>query len=171
MAKASTASTDDAYRLGAIRRTARFIGKDEGGNALRKPRVFIDHIDQRVRSASEATPFYDALMTALGMRRITGDQDDWVGYAYEEQDGDGPTPTPFFGLNPSPDHRPGETRIAFWAETRSDVDRIADAVRLAGARSVEGPELCEEYGPTYYAVFFEDPGGNRFEVCCRHQDG
>ncbi len=137
---------------------------------MRQQRVFIDHIDQRVRSTREAMPFYDAFMAALGMRRITGDdQEDWVGYAYEEQDADGPTPTPFFGLIPSPGHRPDETRIAFWAETRSDVDRIADAVRLAGAGAVEGPELCEEYGPTYYAVFFEDPGGNRFEVCCRHQ--
>ena len=32
------------------------------------------------------------------------------------------------------------------------------------ARNVEGPE--EAYGPDYYAVFFEDPEGNKLEVCC-----
>ena len=129
-------------------------------------RTFLDHIDQRVRSAKAATPFYDAFMGALGLRRVTDDDsEEWVGYAYEEAD---PLPTPFFGLTPSPGHHPDETRIAFAAASRAEVDRVAAAVRSAGAQAVEGPEVCEEYEPTYYALFFEDPDGNRFEVCCRH---
>ena len=58
-----------------------------------------------------------------------------------------------------------ETRIAFWAESREEVDRIAEIARAAGAKNIEGPELYEE--PGYYAVFFEDPDGNKLEVCHR----
>ncbi len=61
---------------------------------------------------------------------------------------------------------PGSGRIALWAPTREVVDRVAAAAREAGARAVEGPALETEYAPTYYAVFFEDPDGNKLEVCC-----
>lgn len=133
--------------------------------------TFLDHIDQRVRSLRDALPFYDALMEALGMQRITNDDSaEWAGYAYEDADDGDPIPTPFFGLIPSPGHRTDETRIAFAAPTRADVDRIADAVRRAGAKAVEGPEICAEYSPRYYAVFFEDQDGNHFEVCCRQAE-
>jgi len=57
-----------------------------------------------------------------------------------------------------------ENRIAFWAESNGEVDRLAGFALNAGARNVEGPML---YEPGYYAVFFEDPCGNRFEVCHR----
>ena len=69
--------------------------------------------------------------------------------------------------NEDADHVPNATRIAFWAETKEDVDRVADVIGSVGARNVEGPMLCPEYSPTYYALFFEDPCGNRLEVCCR----
>ena len=58
-------------------------------------------------------------------------------------------------------------RIAFWAESRAAVDKVAEVVRKAGGKNMEGPELCVEYSPGYYAVFFEDPDGNKLEVCCR----
>ena len=59
------------------------------------------------------------------------------------------------------------TRIAFWADTREEVDRIAELVRQAGGKNLEGPEICVDYTPGYYAFFFEDPDGNKLEVCCR----
>jgi hypothetical protein len=34
-----------------------------------------------------------------------------------------------------------------------------------GARNIEGPS--QEGSEGYYAVFFEDPAGNRLEVCYR----
>jgi len=64
-------------------------------------------------------------------------------------------------------HVPNATRMAFWADTPDAVDRIAEVVRSAGGRHVEGPMFCPEYSPTYYGLFFEDPSGNRLEVCCR----
>lgn len=46
---------------------------------------FIDHIDLRVQDLAASTPFYDAFLGSLGLKRITeDDSDEWVGYAYEE---------------------------------------------------------------------------------------
>ena len=50
----------------------------------------------------------------------------------------------------------------------SEVDRLAEIVVRAGARNVEGPGYDE--GPGYYAVFFEDPSGNRLEICHRTEE-
>ena len=49
------------------------------------------------------------------------------------------------------------------------MDRIAKLVRDAGGKNLEGPEVCEDYSPGYYAFFFEDPDGNKLEICCREK--
>ncbi|MHB1842768.1 MAG: VOC family protein [Sulfobacillus sp.] len=137
-----------------------------------RPDTFIDHVDLRVRNLDLAVPFYDTLMSALGMRRLTGDDwNEWVGYAYEEPPDGAPLPSPFFGLIKAPDHCPSSSRLAFSATSPEAVDRIAKAARDAGAIAIEGPEFCIEYSPSYYAVFSEDMDGNRFEVCCRAPSG
>ena len=58
---------------------------------------------------------------------------------------------------------PSETRIAFWASDRAEVDRVTAAVAAAGAKDLSGPKEMP-YGPGYYAAYFTDPAGNRFEV-------
>ncbi len=128
-----------------------------------KPRLF-DHIDLRVRDFERATRFYVPLLKALG---FTVDQkiEDWVSYESPRQ---GAAVTEFFGFTHDPNHTPNGTRIAFWAETREEVDRVAEVARKAGALNIEGPELYAE--PGYYAVFFEDPDGNKLEVCYRQPE-
>ncbi|MDP9005011.1 MAG: VOC family protein, partial [Verrucomicrobiota bacterium] len=73
----------------------------------------------------------------------------------------------FFGFTEESEHRPNGNRIAFWAESRAAVDKVAAVVRKAGGKNIEGPEVCRDYSPGYYAVFFEDPDGNKLEVCYR----
>jgi hypothetical protein len=46
----------------------------------------------------------------------------------------------------------------------ADVNRGAKVAAGIGARNIEG---LMDYEPGYYAVFFEDPSGNRLEVCHR----
>ena len=123
-----------------------------------------DHIDLRVRSLSEARPFYEALLPALGFTRdvrIEG----WL--QFESHDADGVTE--FFGVTESPQHVANECRVAFWADSISEVDNLAEIAAHAGARNIEGPayEIPQPGETGYYAVFFEDPCGNRLEVCHR----
>jgi predicted lactoylglutathione lyase len=75
-------------------------------------------------------------------------------------------PAAFFGITESSNHLANESRIAFWAESPADVDRLAQIAMGAGAQNVEGPGWEDE---TYYAIFFEDPSGNRLEICHRTQ--
>jgi catechol 2,3-dioxygenase-like lactoylglutathione lyase family enzyme len=119
-----------------------------------------DHIDFRVRDLAAVTRFYDALMTALGLGVVRGGR---CSREYYQKD----RSLPFFGLNQSVTSVPGRSRIAFAAPSRAEVKRIAAAVRAAGGKAVEGPSVCASYHQPYYAVFFEDPEGNKFEVCCR----
>jgi len=117
-----------------------------------------DHVDFRVRDVKKVRRFYDALMPALGFTRISkGDRS--RGYYNEDPR------EPFFWVVRSVKHVPGLGRIAFAASSRDEVDRVARVVRRAGGKEIAGPEKI--YTQPYYAVFFEDPEGNRFEVCCR----
>ena len=118
-----------------------------------------DHVDLRVRSLSEARPFYEVLLPALGFTRdakIEG----WLQYEAAGTDG----ATEFFGVTESPAHVANESRVAFWADSTQEGDRLAAIAVQAGARNVEGPAYEEAH---YYAVFFEDPSGNRLEICYR----
>ena len=117
-----------------------------------------DHIDLRAPSLAKVTPFYEVLLPALGFTRDVRVQG-WL--QFEAADGE---VTEFFGVTESPAHVANENRVAFWAESASEVDRLAEVARQAGARNIEGPM---PYEPGYYAVFFEDPCGNRLEVCYR----
>src|SRR6266516_2967480 len=76
-------------------------------------------------------------------------------------------PTSRLSSSDLPRTRINGTRIAFWADMREEVDRIAELVRQAGGKNPEGPETCVDYSPGYYAFFFEDPDWNKLEICCR----
>ncbi|HJZ80608.1 MAG TPA: VOC family protein [Pyrinomonadaceae bacterium] len=121
-----------------------------------------DHIDLRVPNLAAVRPFYHALLPALG---FTNDVSDETWFQFEAPGG--PGRTEFFGITESPRHVPNETRIAFWAQSTAEVDRLAEIVRRAGGRHIEGPGDNES--PGYYAVFFEDPCGNRLEICHRKE--
>jgi predicted enzyme related to lactoylglutathione lyase len=122
-----------------------------------------NHIDLRVPRMTEVLPFYEALLPALGFT-VTSHDPEWKVFAT----GKARTPsTAYFGLTEDRDHKPNGTRIAFWVPTRADVDRLARIVTQSGGRNVSGPKACPDYSPTYYAVFFDDPCGNRLEICHR----
>lgn len=121
-----------------------------------------DHIDLRAPILSAITPFYQKLLPALGFTQHMPN-DTWLLF-FNEGEGS----TEFFGIIESPNHRPNENRIAFWAESPAEVDKLAPLLREIGARNIEGPSYDE--GPGYYAVFFEDPAGNRLELCHREHN-
>ncbi len=82
-----------------------------------------DHIDLRVKDMVAAQRFYGQLLPALGFSVASGD-DELRTY---QCPGEGPEE--FFCFEEGTDHRPNETRIAFWAESRAEVDRLTEIVR------------------------------------------
>jgi catechol 2,3-dioxygenase-like lactoylglutathione lyase family enzyme len=122
----------------------------------------LDHIDLRVRDMQVAREFYGKFLPQLGFSHESPGDDFHAFFAA----GSG-KPSEFFCFSEHKNHQPNDTRIAFWADTREEVDRVAKLVRDAGGKALEGPEVCEEYSPGYYGFFFEDPDGNKLEICCR----
>ena len=118
------------------------------------------HIDLRVSDRHRATAFYEQLLPALGFtERYEGEH--WTSWATTD-----PLPgTAYFAITEEPTHAPNANRIAFWVASAAEVDRVAEVAERAGA-SLSGPKEMP-YGPGYYAVFFDDPSGNRLEVYVR----
>ncbi len=124
--------------------------------------LIISHVDLRVRDRVKAVEFYDAFLNLLGA--VKHDGPTFTAWAIPPADAPADwRPAEWFGLTQDPDMTPGPTRVAFDAPSRGTVDAIRVYLPAIGARNIEMTE--GEYGPQYYAVFFEDPDGNKLEVC------
>ncbi len=119
-----------------------------------------DHLDVRVRDLARARGFYDAFCAAVGLGAVSTSEC-WVSYDSPSEAG------PFLAITAEPDMAPSHTRIAFRAGSREAVDAVAEAAKRAGATEYEAPHDCPEYSEGYYAAFFADLDGNRYEVCHR----
>ncbi len=137
----------------------------------------IDHIQITVKNIDLATPFYDKMLGLLGF-----DIDRKVSAYLEEHDFrvvEYPHPNLAFAIT-SPRtaflndeiHRrkPGSLHhLAFKAESKNEVDRLYPELIAIGAEIVGGPKLWPQHGPDYYAVFFKDLEGIKYEVVyCPH---
>lgn len=124
--------------------------------------MLLDHIDMRVRDLALVRPLYDALLPKMGYSKINADEES-AGYHRPDESG----AQPFIWLAEDSAHIVNGTRLAFAADSRAQVDRLAKVAESAGARAFEAPALITEYGENYYAAFFEDAEGNKLEICCR----
>ena len=102
-----------------------------------KSRLF-DHIDLRVTNLEAADAFYSVLLPAIGFpaRQV---EVDWIAYSSRGQS----TPE-FISLIEDPEHAPNKTRIAFWCDTREEVDEVAAVLPRDKALNVEGPMFNPE---------------------------
>ncbi|GIP38201.1 glyoxalase [Paenibacillus sp. J31TS4] len=119
------------------------------------------HIDLRVNHLGAALPFYEKLLPELGFTQ-TFHSANWKVFAAE---GELPS-VPYFAITEDAGHKPNENVIGFWANDRSEVDRVAKLVKEYGGDVNSGPRLFP-ISPTYYAVYFEDPCGNKYEMVHR----
>jgi catechol 2,3-dioxygenase-like lactoylglutathione lyase family enzyme len=126
-------------------------------------RRLFDHLDLRVRSLQAADAFYSEILPLIGFPNRVVESEKVISFDASDQH----EKPRFIALIEEADYVPSSTRVAFWAEQRSELDRVAEALRRIDAAGLEGPMICPEYSPSYYAVFFEDPSGNRLELCCR----
>ena len=125
------------------------------------PKNPLSHIDLFVPSFEKVMPFYEAFLPALGFTR-TFHTPAWKVFAAE---GELPSAA-YFAISEDPAHVPNRNLVGFWAESREEVDRIAQLVRASGGKITDGPRLFT-ISASYYSVYFEDPCGNKYEFLHR----
>ncbi|RJE89627.1 hypothetical protein D3P07_05140 [Paenibacillus sp. 1011MAR3C5] len=119
------------------------------------------HIDLRVTAWDQVREFYEGLLPELGFVHPYHSRD-WYVFASE---GELPS-VPYFAITEDADYKPNNNLVGFWAADRAEVDRIAGTVKRLGGTITTGPGLLP-ISPTYYAVYFEDPCGNKYEMMHR----
>lgn len=135
----------------------------------------IDHIEITVKDMSVAVPFYDKLMPLLGfdVRRKTSavmaeHEKHVVQYEHPRLGFAVTSPRKAFAGQAIHRRKPGSLHhLAFKAASRAEVDRLHLELQRIGAAIVSPPREYPEYTPSgYYAVFFKDPEGIKYEIVC-----
>jgi glyoxylase I family protein len=136
-----------------------------GGRGIRVEVLGVDHIYLTVSDLERSEPFYDRLMRLLGFRKgdkaIAGDP-----HAHYFNRVVQVTIRPARSEASHDPYAPGLHHICLQLPGRMDVDAAAGALLELGIASSE-PRLYPEYNPDYYATFFEDPDGIRWELVGR----
>ena len=128
----------------------------------------IHHLDLTVRDPWASRPFYDSVLGFLGYRRTKEDE---RGFDWDLNDDQGRFVSSIGiaratgeGLSRHHDrYSPGLHHVAWHAASRGDVDRLFDLLCQIGASVLDPPAEYPQYGSGYYAVFFTDPDGLKFE--------
>jgi catechol 2,3-dioxygenase-like lactoylglutathione lyase family enzyme len=126
--------------------------------------LVLHHVSLGVRDLALAGAFYDAVLGALGYRRVFED-DTAIGYGRVDDEDllclklhdDAAAPGPGFHL-------------AFSAPTRTAVNAFHHAALLAGGQDNGAAGLRPDYGDHYYAAFVIDPDGHRIEAVTKQAD-
>jgi catechol 2,3-dioxygenase-like lactoylglutathione lyase family enzyme len=138
----------------------------------------IDHIEITVRDMATAVPFYDRLLPLLGFdlghrssavidrhdKHVVSYEHPRLGFAIT-------SPLETFAAETINRRKPGALHhLAFKASSRLEVDRLHLAVASIGATIVSPPRAYPEYTPAgYYAFFFKDPEGIKYEIVCTNE--
>lgn len=135
----------------------------------------IDHIQITVKDMSIAVPFYDKLLPLLGFdpkKRASAVMEEHEFHVVEWQN---PrlcfaitSPRTAFQRDTINRRKPGALHhLAFKAASRSEVDRLHSELKEIGATIVSPPKEYPEYTPPgYYALFFKDLEGIKYEIVC-----
>jgi catechol 2,3-dioxygenase-like lactoylglutathione lyase family enzyme len=135
----------------------------------------IDHIEITVKDMGIAVPFYDRLLPLLGFSLrhrssvvIEPHEKHVVSYEHPRLGFAITSPRKALAGETVNRRRPGSLHhLAFRAETRADVDRIHLELQAIGATIVSAPREYPEYTPSgYYALYFKDPEGIKYEIVC-----
>ena len=132
----------------------------------------IDHIQVTVKDMSIAEPFYDKLMPILGfdlekkVSAVIEEHDLYVvEYLSPQYDFGICSPRTAFTDNTIHRRTPGALHhLAFRAKSRTEVDELYLKIKDIGAEIVHAPRIFPEHGENYYALFFKDPEGIKYEI-------
>ncbi len=125
------------------------------------------HVELNVPDYEQAIGFYDRMFGWLGYSSFSTLGIGYVSTYYTA------LPHSYIGIQPSPHPEPldyeerqcGINHVALWARSRREVDSFhEDFLKPARVVVLDPPDWCPEYSPAYYAVFFLDPYGIRWEL-------
>lgn len=134
------------------------------------------HLIIRVSDARKSAEFYDPVFRYLGYELSESALDDEYRYQdWKRLDLETPHEISICQADPEfadTKHKRGAVghhdHLAFCAESRADVDRFYSKVlvplELKGLATIQDPPCdCPEYAEGYYATFFFDPDGLKYE--------
>jgi catechol 2,3-dioxygenase-like lactoylglutathione lyase family enzyme len=126
--------------------------------------LLLDHVSIGVPDLDAARPFYDAIMEALGARKVY-DRSDAIGY------GDRCSATDVLSSCLAVYRDPNAVSASkrhwcFKASTREQVDRFHHDGLSTGGQSAGEPGVRAQYHARYYGAFLLDPAGNKVEAVC-----
>jgi catechol 2,3-dioxygenase-like lactoylglutathione lyase family enzyme len=139
----------------------------------------IDHIQITVKDMNVAVPFYDKLLPVLGFEIqnkvsavIEEHEFHVVEYTHPRLAFAITSPRSAFAGDTINRRKPGALHhLAFKAESRGEVDKLHRELKAIGATIVTPPREYPEYTPPgYYALFFKDLEGIKYEIVCTTQD-
>ena len=136
----------------------------------------IDHIQITVKDLNMAEPFYDKFLPLLGfdisnkISAIIEDHDfQVIEYTHPLLAFAITSPRKIFAGDMIHRRKPGSLHhIAFKVESKDEVDRLYRELQKIGATIVNKPKFYPEYGPGYYAIFFKDLEGIKYEFVCNN---
>lgn len=140
----------------------------------------IDHIQITVRDLAVAVAFYDRLLPLLGFelqKKASGIIEEHefhvVEYSHPRLSFAITSPRNAFASDAVHRRRPGALHhLAFRAPSRADVDRLYGELKNIGAAIISPPREYPEYTPApYYALFFKDAEGIKYEIVCAGRHG
>ena len=140
----------------------------------------IDHIQITVKDMGVAVPFYDKLLPVLGFdiqKRVSAliEEHEFhvVEYTHPRLTFAITSPRSAFAGDTINRRKPGALHhLAFKAESRAEVDRLHRELNGIGAKIVSPPREYPEYTPPgYYALYFKDLEGIKYEIVCTKHDG
>ena len=118
----------------------------------------LHHISLGVTDLQQAGAFYDAVLGALGYRRVFED-DTAIGYGIE--DGEDKL---CLKLRPEAQAPGPGFHLAFAAPSRAAVQAFHAAGLVTAGADNGAPGLRPDYGPNYYAAFLLDPDRHHIEA-------
>jgi catechol 2,3-dioxygenase-like lactoylglutathione lyase family enzyme len=138
----------------------------------------IDHIQITVKDMSIAEPFYEKMLPLLGFDPAKRGSAGVEKHEFHVVEWQHPrlcfaitSPRNAFENDTINRRKPGALHhLAFKASTRAEVNKLHDQLRAIGATIVTPPKEYPEYTPAgYYALFFKDLEGIKYEIVCHEQ--
>lgn len=132
----------------------------------------IDHIQITVKDLEQAEPFYDKLMPLLGFDlaqkakgKVSAHEFEVVEYFHESLILGINSPRETFKDDIVHRRKPGSLHhLAFKASSKEEIDKLYPLIKATGANIVDPPKYYPQHGESYYALFFKDLDGIKYEL-------